>query len=509
MKKRKVELVAELEEMRRVMAEKDEQIRAAREELQRAAREESSSSDGDSSNENENQMQNDARIDDEEGNTDNLDVTIRNEEVDNEQVLEMKREMEEMMQKIQELQEQKEYFQNQAQLYVNLGREDENLREIKMKKLAAETEKTKFENITKRIGPYNSNMNSDVWTQRLEFERASEELSWEYFLRSMRHFFTATTDTSVKTWFERKEILIVPKLNQATTEDERKVIWEQFRDEFTAQYDPKVRAQLAEEKYEQFELKDEMTADDFVNQLQDVLLETDPFMASELVVRKMHRKLPVGMRTQIADPYLSTVPKFLQRLQAVLTAERGKVTKQDEKEKKKDESAKTTTSNSEAGESSTKSESLSLRVFQGQCYFCKKIGHRAEDCRTKKREEEQARTEAEYGRGASRGRFNKNFGRGNNYRGMSHGRGSIRFRGQGRGFFRGRGLFRGQPFRQGTQEPSVRVMLQELLQRQGTQPSGQQAHVQVPAFQAPVQVPAIQGRPQQQLFQDPYKQENC
>ena len=48
------------------------------------------------------------------------------------------------------------------------------------------------------------------------------------------------------------------------------------------QYDPKVSAQLAEDKYERFELKKDMSAEEFVNQLQDVLLETDPQMSSEV-----------------------------------------------------------------------------------------------------------------------------------------------------------------------------------------------------------------------------------
>ena len=485
MRTRKAELVAELEEARRLIAE----MRAR----ENVIIPEQGDEEGEQGNENENNGQDDNR---------NNEQANVNADQQNEVLAAMER----MHRRMQELEEENQYYRNQNQYYDNqAGREDENMRELKLKKLAAETEQRKFDIITKRIGPYSSSLNSDVWAQRLEYEREAEELSWEYFLKTMRLFFTATDDKTVKMWFQRREVLLVPKINQARTDEQRKTIWKEFRDEFVAQYDPKVSAQLAEDKYERFELKKDMSAEEFVNQLQDVLLETDPQMSSEVLVRQMHRKLPTAIRTQVADPYLSVVPKFLQRLKVVLEGDREKKdTEEANKEQATDNKNPNSTSKEivvfEGKSVGEQSESLSLKLFQGACHYCKKIGHKAAEYRTKKREEEQGNQNQNYSeRVGIRNKFS-NFGRamshGNmGFRGMPRGRGFPPFRGPGRGIFRGRPGFRGGFF-QARQEPTVKTLLQEVLQRQIAQPS--MFPTQLPMVNTQAAMPQMNVQPQQQ-----------
>ena len=522
MRKKKADLVAELEEMRRLLAERDEYIRER---------------------ENENNEENDTSIssvttvNEEQENENEGDNDARNENRNEEQENEWRAEAERLRQEMQELRQQNEYWQNQAQFHMNQGQEDENLRILKMRKLAAETEKSKFENITKRIGPFNSKLNSEIWAQRLEVECQAEELSWEYFLRSMRHFFTSTSDEDVKTWFERKETVLVPKINQAHTEQQRKRVWEEFRDDFTEQYDPTIRAQLAEDKYEHFELTEDMSAEAFVNKLQDIILETDPHMVPKLQVRKMLRKLPEELREHIDDPHLSSVPKFLKRLQTVLKGERKKKKQEQDKDKasskkttEKEDSDKISLKNHPGSQHSTtesSSDALSLRVFQGQCYFCNKTGHKASECRSKLKEENKSgQLQPYYQRGGTRGQphsFGRGFGRGNiSFRGTSRGRGNYQYRGQGRGGFQyrggfqdrggffGRGGYRGYSDGPGRNESTVRNIVQEVLQTQSLQPGvhfQQQQAIPAPGF-IPQALPQVPFQNQSQGQQGVYKPEN-
>ena len=522
--------MAELEEMRRVIAEQNELLRARENENNDESDESTTVDDEGSENGNQNEEN--------EGQAEN-DNEARNDNRIQERENEWRAERERWRQEMEELRRQNEYLQNQAQFHMNQGQEDENLRIMKMRKLAAETEKTKFENVTKRIGPFNSKLNSEIWAQRLEVECQAEELSWEYFLRSMRHFFTSTSDEDVKTWFERKETVLVPKINQAQNDVQRKRVWEEFRDEFVEQYDPTIRAQLAEDKYEQFELTEDMQAETFVNKLQDIILETDPHMAPKLQVRKMLRKLPEELREHIDDPHLSSVPKFLKRLQTVLKGERKKKQQEHDKDtassktrsEKEDNNDNISLKNHPGSINSTTestSDALSLRVFQGQCYHCNKSGHKASECRSKLREESKnGQLQPYYQRGGTRGQpqsYGRGFGRGNmNFRGPSRGRGNYQYRGQGRGGFQyrggfqdrggfyGRGGYRGYSAGPGRNESTVRNIVQEVLQTQSIQPGlyVQQPQAIAPPGFIPQHLPQVQMQNQLQGLQGVYKPENC
>ena len=507
MRRRKADLIEELEEMRRRVAELEQERLNENDEEGDEQNDENEQNNG----ENEEQDQNNGAHDDMQGNGNYNQNQQQNNEIMT--ALErMHQQLHEAREEMQHLRQENAYLQAQSNNQP-VEREDENMRELQKQRLASKNEQSKFENVTKRIGPFDSKLNSAVWVQRLEVEREAENLSWEYFLRSIRHFFTTTSDVNVKTWFERKETVWVPQIMQAKTDERRKFLWESFKGEFISQYDPEVRAQLAEDKYEQFELTSSMSAEEYVNQLQDIILETDPFMLPAAQVRKMHRKLPVDLRAQITHPSLSSVPMFLQRLQNVLQAHR-KLNNNDERNSKPIQDQKEKEKEIQSGisaASSSASEALSLRTFQGQCYHCNKFGHKSKECRGRKQEENSQMTSQGYNQQQTTRGLPFSYGRGmtrgsSSFRGSFRGRGN--FRGQPRGGFQPRGGYqpragfqtsRGYQGRggfysrgggyQGDQESRVRNIVQEVLQTQPIQPG---LYLQQPqAIAAPGYVPQV------------------
>ena len=325
---------------------------------------------------------------------------LRQEIADYKQLVRCQRERQQLEQdlvrQIEEERQRAEVLRQQAQEYQNRLRAQQHPQplgetERMYKRMKFETDK--FENLKKKIGPFTSALNSQTWITRLEADLETLRSSYAYFMGSMRFFFTPTDDEIVKTWYENKEAVLVPRIRE-TGEDEEALsyIWEEFKAEFLDQFDPKVRARAAEDEYDCFKWQEDMSSTQFVSKLQTLFLKVDPRMPTDELVRRMYRKLPIDTQKDITDEYLSSVPKFTLRLETLIKCMPDKFNGMKKNEDKPEQTTKEVTATDEVStakeaekpaETQSDSDDPALKKIQQKtivCYYCNKPGHVKRDC---------------------------------------------------------------------------------------------------------------------------------
>ena len=225
---------------------------------------------------------------------------------------------------------------------------------------------SKFKEIIRIVGHYNSATDPSVWIYLLEDAAVSQGLTTTDLVNHVKILLEDSKDKRVKQWFT--EVYMNTFLYNKASKLPPEYTWESLKQQLIKTFNIASTMEKALEQMNSYVYTNE-TAEQFVHNVTALVRKLVPSATDDVVIYHLYQHLPIDMRARmVGGGKHASIDQFEASLRIVIEAKKAE--------------AKASSLSSGSSVVSTHPGPAVRVLNQGVCHFCSKGPHKAEDCYT-------------------------------------------------------------------------------------------------------------------------------